>query len=317
MKKSSGTNLDGGGRPEGRGAGTEPRNSPASGDAETAVYALIDGAAGGAISPLDRGLHFGDGVFETIACRNGRPRFLSLHLERLAHGCRVLGFPPPAMPLLREEIERVAGAQERSIVKLIVTRGQATARGYAVSGREQATRVVIRYPWPVENPVLQQQGVSVRVAAMRLGENPALAGLKHCNRLEQILARGEPGAAAAAESLMLSRSGNLVCGTMTNVFLVDGSPQSPRLRTPAIDHCGVAGVMRRVVLREATRAGIPTTECTLLPDDLAGASEVFLTNARVGIWPVGRVEERTLAPGPVTRRIQNLLRPLLEDPADG
>ncbi|HEX8756678.1 MAG TPA: aminodeoxychorismate lyase [Steroidobacteraceae bacterium] len=278
---------------------------------------LIDGAAAGGISPLDRGLHFGDGLFETIACLKGRPRFLSLHLQRLAHGCRVLGFPPPAMPLLCEEIERVAGAQERSIVKLIVTRGRATVRGYAVSGREQATRVVIRYPWPVESPVLQQQGVSVRVAAMRLGENPALAGLKHCNRLEQILARGEPGAAAVAESLMLSRSGNLVSGTMTNVFLVEGPPQSPRLRTPAIDLCGVAGVMRHVVLREAARAGISATECTVLPDDLAAAPEVFLTNARVGIWPVGRMQERILAPGPVTRRIQSLLRPLLEEPADG
>src|SRR6185312_12975893 len=129
--------------------------------------------------------------------------------------------------------------------------------------------------WPVEDPVLQQQGVSVRVAAMRLGENPALAGLKHCNRLEQILARGEPEAAAAAEALMLSRSGNLISGTMTNVFLVDGSPQAPRLRTPAIDSCGVAGVMRRVVLREAARAGIPATECRLWPADLAAAAELF------------------------------------------
>ena len=297
---------------------TEPRNPPAAGGADWVVSTLIDGVtAAGGISPLDRGLHFGDGLFETIACRNGRPRFLSLHLQRLAHGCRVLGFPSPAMQLLREEIERVAGAHERSIVKLIVTRGQAAARGYGVSGREQATRVVIRYPWPVEDPALQQQGASVRVATMRLGENPALAGLKHCNRLEQILARAEPAAAAVAESLMLSRSGKVISGTMTNVFLIDGSPQSPRLRTPAIDQCGVAGVMRRVVLREAARAGIPTTECTLFPDDLAAASEVFLTNARVGVWPVGRVEERTLAPGPVTRRIQNLLRPLLEEPADG
>ena len=278
---------------------------------------LINGiAASGGISALDRGLHFGDGLFETIACLHGRPRFLSLHLERLAHGCRTLGISAPATHLLRAEIGRVAGTEERSIVKLIVTRGAATVRGYAVSGREQATRVVIRYPWPVENPGLRQQGVSARVAAMRLGENPALAGLKHCNRLEQILARSEPQAAAVAESLMLSLSGKLISGTMTNVFLVDGPPQAPRLRTPAIDLCGVAGVMRRVVLREAARAGIAATESALSPADLAAATEVFLTNARVGIWPVGRLEERTLAPGPVTRRLQTLLQPLLEEPAD-
>lgn len=277
---------------------------------------LIDGVAGGALSAFDRGLHFGDGVFETIACLNSRPRFLALHLERLVAGCRALGFAPPAVELLREEIEHLAAGQERSIVKLIVTRGPATVRGYAVSGHEQATRVAIRYPWPVEDAVLQQQGVSVRVAAVRLGENPALAGLKHCNRLEQILARGEPQGAAAAEALMLGRSGKLICGTMTNVFLVDGPLQSPRLRTPAIDLCGVAGVMRRVVLREAARAGLPVAQCDLWPADLAAASEIFLTNARVGIWPVGRLADRTLSPGPVTRRLQSLLQPLLQAPAD-
>lgn len=291
-------------------------NAPTAPGSGEALSVLVNGDAAGGLSPLDRGLHFGDGVFETIACLHGRPRFLSLHLERLAHGCRTLGFSPPAAHSLREEIERLAGAVDRAIVKLIVSRGPATVRGYAVSGREQATRVAIRYPWPVEDPVLLQQGVSVRVAAMRLGENPALAGLKHCNRLEQILARGEPDAAAAREALMLSRSGKLISGTMTNVFLVDGPAGSPRLRTPALDLCGVAGVMRRVVLREAARAGITATECALWPADLAAAAEVFLTNARVGIWPVGRLEDRTLAPGSVTRRLQSLLRPLLEEPTD-
>lgn len=289
---------------------------PAGAGLEAGVSALINGAAAGGLSPLDRGLHFGDGVFETIACLHGRPRFLSLHLERLAHGCRTLGFPPPPAEQLRAEVTRLAGGQERAIVKLLVTRGPATARGYAVSGREQATRLAIRYPWLVEDPVLQQQGVSVRMASMRLGENPALAGLKHCNRLEQILARGEPEAAASAEALMLSRSGQLISGTMTNVFLVDGPSESPRLRTPAIDLCGVAGVMRRVVLREAARAGIEATERALWPADLATATEVFLTNARVGIWPVARIEARALTPGPVTRRLQSLLAPLLEEPAD-
>ena len=289
-------------------------SAPAAPDAGVSV--LIDGAAAGALSPLDRGLHYGDGVFETIACLHARPRFLSLHLARLTQGCRTLGFAAPAAEQLREDVVRLAGEQDRSIVKLIVTRGRANVRGYAVSSDARATRVAIRYPWPVEDPVLQQQGVGVRVAAMRLGENPALAGLKHCNRLEQILARSEPHDAASAEALMLSRSGKLVSGTMSNVFLIDGPPQSPRLRTPAIDVCGVAGVMRHVVLQEAARAGVTATECALWPTDLADATEIFLTNARVGIWPVARLEERTLIPGPVTRRMQSLLAPLLEEPAD-
>ena len=313
MTRASGTIFPG---PGAEGAGAQPRNAPAAAGLE-ALAVLVNGADAETIPVLDRGLHFGDGVFETIACLHGRPRFLSLHLQRLEHGCRTLGIRAPASETLRAEVEGLAGSADRAIVKLIVTRGPALLRGYAVSGREQATRVAIRYPWPVEDTALQQQGVSVRVAAMRLGENPALAGLKHCNRLEQILARNEPDGGGAAEALMLSRSGKLICGTMTNLFLVEGPPHLPRLRTPAMEECGVAGVMRRVVLREAASAGIPTAQCALWPADLAAASELFLTNARVGIWPIARLGERTLEPGPVTRRLQLLLQPLLEQPADG
>jgi 4-amino-4-deoxychorismate lyase len=157
----------------------------------------------------------------------------------------------------------------------------------------------------------------VRIAATRLGENPALAGMKHCNRLEQVLAANEADGAEADEALMLSSGGQLICGTMTNVFLVDSVNGAARVRTPEIRTCGVAGVMRRVVLREAARAGITVRESALTLEDLAAAEEVFLTNARLGVWPVRELAGRTLAPGPVSARLGALLQPLLEAPADG
>ena len=277
---------------------------------------LIDGAPGAGVSALDRGLHFGDGLFETIACVNGRPRCLALHLERLTLGCSRLGIAPPT-GALREEVERLAAAAQRSIVKVILTRGAAQARGYAVTGREQPTRIVIRYPWPEEPPLSGAEGARVRIARTRLGENPALAGLKHCNRLEQILARSEPGSENVDEALMLSASGKVISGTMSNVFVVDGPRESPRLRTPAVTLCGVAGVMRRVVLREAGRAGIAAAESDLTPEELGAAHEVFLTNARLGVLPVGAIEGRSLPVGPLTRRMQVLLAPLMEAPAHG
>ena len=270
----------------------------------------INGEAAGSLSPLDRGLHFGDGLFETIACLRGRPRFLELHLERLSLGCARLSLPAPGRERLGAAIERAAAEADRSIVKLLVTRGPALQRGYAWGG-EQGTWLVIRYPWPHEDPALALTGARVRTAATRLGENPALAGLKHCNRLEQILARNEDRSHEADEALMLSHSGHLVSGTMTNVFLVAGPPEAPRLRTPQIALCGVAGIMRRVVLREAAREGIPACECALAPHDLDEAGEVFLTNARIGIWPVRSIDDRALAVGPVTRRLQERLGPLL------
>jgi 4-amino-4-deoxychorismate lyase len=152
----------------------------------------------------------------------------------------------------------------------------------------------------------------VRTLTLRLGENPRLAGLKHCNRLEQILARAELAAQPLAEGILFSSSGNLVSATSSNVFLVRESC----LLTPRIDLCGVAGVMRRVVLREARRVGIPARECELRAPDLQQADEVFLTNARIGIWPVRALDARELTPGPVTSHLQSVLAPLLDEPAD-
>jgi len=269
---------------------------------------LVNGVPATSVSALDRGLQFGEGVFETIACLGGQPRFLPLHLERLEFGCERLGIPAPNLDEIQAEVLGLVCDGERAIVKVMVTGGEAVARGYARSGNETATRITIRYPWPHEDPAQLHDGVMARTLSMRLGENPRLAGLKHCNRLEQILARAELAAdAQLAEGILFSSSGNLVCGTMSNVFLVRESC----LLTPRIDQCGVAGVMRRVVLREARQVGIPARECELRAENLQAADEIFLTNARIGIWPVRALDGRALTPGPVTRHLQSVLEPLL------
>jgi 4-amino-4-deoxychorismate lyase len=269
---------------------------------------LVNGMQATSVSVLDRGLQFGEGLFETIACRGGQPRFLPLHLERLEFGCERLGIPAPNLDEIQGEVLSLARDVERAIVKVQVTGGEAVARGYARSGKETATRITVRYPWPHEDPAQPHDGVMARTLSMRLGENPRLAGLKHCNRLEQILARAELAAdPQLAEGILFSSSGNLVSGTTTNVFLVRESG----LLTPRIDQCGVAGVMRRVVLREARQVGIPARECELRAENLLAADEIFLTNARIGIWPVRALDSRVLAPGPVTRYLQSVLEPLL------
>ena len=269
------------------------------------------GSSGG-ISPLDRGLHFGDGLFETIACRGGRARFLSLHLDRLTSSCERLKIALGDVAIVRQEIEHAASGAAVSLIKLIVTRGAAVARGYAPSGKESATRVLLRYAWPQEDTTAWTDGVRVEVARMRLGENAALAGMKHLNRLEQVLARSEVPGTEAAELLLFSSSGRLISGTMSNVFIV----RHGRLVTPRIDVCGVAGVMRRVVLREAAKAGVVADEGVLSEGDLQGADEVFATNARIGIWPVRAIGSRSLEPGAVTRRVQGLIEPMLAKPVD-
>jgi 4-amino-4-deoxychorismate lyase len=273
----------------------------------------VNGRADTALSPVERGLHYGDGLFETIACLEGRPRFLDLHLGRLRGGCMRLGIEFPAPGELRREILALAAGTGRAIVKVLLTRGPAVARGYQTTGAEQPTRLMLRYKWGEEDPRLAADGVHVRAAALRLAENPALAGLKHLNRLEQVLARREWSDANIAEALMFSAGGRLISGVMSNVFLVEGG----RLRTPRLDRCGVAGVMRQVVLREAARAGIAAEESVLENADLARTRELFLTNAVIGVRPVRSVDGRACEPGVVTRELQQRLAPFLTGASDG
>jgi 4-amino-4-deoxychorismate lyase len=260
----------------------------------------VNGRTAAEVSVLERGLHYGDGLFETIACIGGVPRFLTRHLERLTGGCERLGLGGIDVPALAEEVRALARDGGRAIVKVLVTRGPALARGYGVSGREVPTRILLRYAWPAEEGASGQPGVRVRIAAMRLGENPVLAGLKHCNRLEQVLARREWNDPAIGEALMFSSSGALVSGTMSNVFLVRDST----LFTPRLDLCGVAGIMRAVVLEEARAAGIACAECRLGAEELPRAREVFLTNALFGIQRVRELAGVSLTPGALTGELE-------------
>jgi 4-amino-4-deoxychorismate lyase len=267
----------------------------------------VDGRASAEVSVLERGLHYGDGLFETIACVDGAPRFLARHLARLTSGCARLALPPPDAAQLAREIATAAAGTPRAIVKLILTRGRARARGYGFSGEEVPTRILLRYPWSGADEREARAGVRVRVADLTLGENPHLAGVKHLNRLEQVLARREWTDDSITEALLFSSGGTLISGTMSNVFLVQGG----RLLTPRLDRCGVAGIMRAVVAELSTQCGIDFRERPLARADLEAAEEIFLTNALTGIRPVRELGARPVGVGPVTRRLQQALAPLL------
>ena len=262
-----------------------------------------------ALSVYDRGLQYGDGLFETIACPDGIPRFLAEHLQRLTEGCRRLHIPWDGAELLRQEIGHTA-AGSRCIVKVIVTRGETSARGYAPLPTAGPTQIVLRYPWPEVPPDMHAAGVRVRLGAMRLAENERLAGIKHLNRLEQVLARAEWSDPAIGESLLGSRSGELISGTMSNVFVVNKTS----LRTPRLESCGVHGIMRGVVIREARAAGLDVGELPIAWSEVRHLGEAFLTSSVLGVCPIRELDGRPLTIGPLTRRIQGLLEPLLREP---
>jgi 4-amino-4-deoxychorismate lyase len=263
---------------------------------------LINGRAAGNIDSTDRGLQYGDGLFETIACREGHACWLALHLRRLQQGCERLRLAFDGFELLRTEIGELAAGQRRCLVKVIVTRGSATRRGYAPAGDEQPTRIVSRHDWPDE-PARGERGFQVGVSQVTLGINPLLAGLKHLNRLEQVLAQMARDAAAMDEVLMLSAAGQVIGGSMSNVFLADDSG----LFTPDLGGCGVAGVMRHLVLEAATRLGQRVCVRTVAPSELTTVREVFMTNVRWGVQSVRVLDGRVLPGDAYAQQLRSLI----------
>ncbi|MBS0374910.1 MAG: aminodeoxychorismate lyase [Proteobacteria bacterium] len=249
---------------------------------------------------LDRGLEFGDGLFETLAVADGRPRRLERHLARLALGCGRLGIAAPDPATLAAELRHAAAQPGTGVVKLIVTRGEG-GTGYAADPGRAPCRRVAALPARARAGDPAAQGVAVVTLATRLAEQPLLAGLKHLNRLEQVLARAELARSpAAAEGLMLDVHGRLVCGTMTNVYLVTHG----RVVTPSLARAGVAGVLRAELLEGWAGAGTPCEIRDVEPAEIATATEVFVSNALIGVWPVVNVDGRPLPVGPVTRAAQ-------------
>ncbi len=261
---------------------------------------LVNGEAHDCISVRDRGLQYGDGVFETIAVCDAQPLLWESHYARLRRGCERLAIGPvPSAAELSAEAARLCAGAERAVLKIVLTRGSSTG-GYAPTADTVPTRVLELRPWPQRPASHAREGVAVRLCRTRLGCNPALAGIKHLNRLEQVLGRAECGD-AFAEGLMFDDHDRLTEGTASNVFLVVRGT----LLTPDLSHCGVAGVMRATVLAQADRLGLSWRVAELSRDALAQAEEIFLTNSLIGIWPVKRVESKEYsAGGPMTERLR-------------
>ncbi len=233
----------------------------------------------------DRGLQYGDGVFETMRVRAGRIRLLELHLDRLYLGCRALKLKAPERPALRLELTRRASCRRNGVLKLIITRGSGP-RGYRPSGVERSTRIVSLHALARRGSADESVPVRLRVCATPLGTNPALAGIKTLNRLESVLARAEWKDARIWDGLMRDADGNFVCGSMSNLFLRRGN----LLLTPLLDRCGVAGVMRRWILQHAASLGLRAVERRIRWQDLRSAEEVFMCNAVAGIRSVRSIE---------------------------
>lgn len=267
------------------------------------VTALLNGQVASAISITDRGLSYGDGIFRTVLVQRGHPVAWPFHWTRLQHDCQRLGLTPPEDSLLLAECAELFKHAD-GVLKILLTRG-AGGRGYTPPSDVQQTRLLLRYPEPNELP---NKSLELGVCSLRLGRNPHLAGVKHLNRLEQVLARRECQTAGWQEALLLDTEGWVVSGTMSNLFIVKNN----LLCTPVLDQAGVIGATRQRILSAAKKAGLLVQEKPLELGDCLAADEIFMCNSIKGLCPVTRLnspqKNKELVVSNITRRVQELLR---------
>jgi 4-amino-4-deoxychorismate lyase len=263
---------------------------------------LVNGKQGSSISIRDRSLLYGDGVFRTIRAAQGHTLHWPLHYQKLQHDCTALDIPCLDFASLSAELNGLLLKHPDGLVKLIVTRGHGM-RGYAPPTTVEPTHIwdvtpLPEYPsdWPI-------RGIKARMCELRLSQQPRLAGIKHLNRLENVLAAAESNDADAAEGLLMDAEGNVIEGIRSNLFLVSRG----KLVTPNLSRCGVAGVQRDRVMAWATQYSAPLQVRDVGLDEVMNADEVFVVNSVIGLWPVRELEQRRWTDFPVAAQIRQYL----------
>ena len=258
------------------------------------------------IAISDRGLLYGDGVFETIAIRRGEPRLWSYHLDRLTRSCKILELAMPAELDLLNGIELAIASSgvssEYAVVKIMITAGT-SERGY---GRRYVAAPTVLFGGFVSAPPSAEayiKGVRTILCETRLASGSVFSGLKTLNRLEQVRARSEVIQNGAYEGLTMDADTNIICGTMSNVFFVHNN----QITTSPLARCGVAGVMRSHVIAALQERGMHVAFDDMKLADLGDVDEVFLSNSQFGVMPVSECDSRRWPVGELTRTVMTIL----------
>ena len=271
---------------------------------------LVNGKNSTSLALTDRGLQYGDGIFETIAIIHQQPILWSLHYQRLKSSCDRLLIPVPDENLLKQEVKNLTADNDKCIIKIIITRGTGE-RGYRIPIQPKPTRILSRHPWPNYPAKNQQQGIDITVCQTPYSTNSALAGMKTLSRLPQILARTEIDQADVAEGLMLDEQKNIISASFSNIFLVS----KQKVYTPKLTSAGVDGVMRQHLLSLLKQKNILFSIDFLNFERIMEADEVFCCNSVFGIWPVRQLCDHNAIikqwpVGSTTKMLQNTITEL-------
>ena len=267
---------------------------------------IINGLPGDSISANDRGLLYGDGVFRTLLIQQGKPLLWQQHYCKLQHDCAEIGIKCPSIDMLASDLQQLLNSRSEldssAVVKIIITRGIST-RGYAPAANPQISRILSISPVPDYPPFFSSLGIKAHLCKLRLGHQRRLAGIKHLNRLENVLAAAEWNDDTIAEGILLDEEEHLIEGTRSNLFLV----RNGKLYTPDLSKCGVAGLQRERVIDYAKQRKIVCKITELTMDDLQSADEIFMVNSVIGLWPVRELPRFSCNHFPVSLQIQDWL----------
>jgi len=246
---------------------------------------LVNGQITESLPVTDRALHYGDGLFETVLVRGGEPLLWQQHLARLQQSCQRLAIPLDSHALALN-LATILADKPYGILKIIVSRGSG-GRGYTPPPEPYTTLILQLHPLPTGNELKAEQGVRVLRCHHPVSINPALAGLKHLNRLDQVMASRE--LQGQDEGLMCDPDGHVVEGIRSNLFVLTGQG----VVTPDLSRSGVAGIMRALLIDLFTTHGVHVAVRQVGLADIRQARELFVCNSVFGIWPVVALDWNT------------------------
>lgn len=268
---------------------------------------IINGSFSQQITPLDRGFAYGDGVFRTMMMRSGLPVDWPLHYQKLVADCAAIGIVCPNAELLMCDFQQLFTIEEIEenrvgVAKIIITRGEGE-RGYKPPAVTTPTRVVIKSALPQYASNNDENGVYLHLCETRLATQTKLAGVKHLNRLENVLARMEWRDDAIFDGLLLDQQNNVIECTMSNVFARFGT----QLITPDLTHCGVAGVTRQRIIGLAQVLNLQIEVASLPLKRLLEADELLICNSLFGVFQVTKLIDIVWQPQPLANTLRSLL----------
>lgn len=256
---------------------------------------LINGKKHNSISVFNRNMQYGDGLFETFIAKDNRILFWKRHFSRLNVGCEKLKIKKIQESTWLNDIKKglLLASYNNCVIKLILSRGN-SQRGYSYPDDILPVRVVIVSEL---KKTQTKKSFSLEYAQSGYHSNPNLAGIKHCNRIEQILARAT---LKKDEAIMLDENQNIISVTQGNIYFIFGQ----RLVTPKLDRCGVIGSRRFIILELAKSIALDVEQDNISVTDAQKADEVFISNSIIGIQPVSSIEDYRLSKSFFTEKIK-------------